>query len=107
MGVARRSRWALVYTGASRCRLHATPALLAESFCVHNLRSAQYGWQEIENVVQEVKLPWRRPFTISSYMLETNIMIKVGSLNKYKFPRIAHLVQYETKGHEHRASFFG
>ena len=35
MGVTRRSRWALMYTGANQCRLHGTPALLAKALCVH------------------------------------------------------------------------
>ena len=107
MGVTRRSRWALIYTGANQCRLHETPALPAEAFCVHILPSTQYGWQDIENVVKEVKLPWRLPCTRSSYMLETSSMINVGSLNTYKFPLIAHLDEYDTKGHEHRASLLG
>ena len=73
------------------------PRCLPNNLCVHILPSTQYGWQDIENVVKEVKLPWRLPLTRSSYMLETNRMIKVGSINKQRFPLIAHLDEYDAK----------
>ena len=101
-----------------------TSACLAEALCVHLPSDIYHGWYTIGDNINVVRSRWRLPFTRSYRMSDTCSMMEVGRQNKpicqsggsrqrlysmtaFKFPLIANLDEYDTKGHGNRASLVG